>query len=53
VTAIGLLRTSLTSFPALSIFAAALFVLYRWQARGAVATVVLAAGLAGLLVFQR
>lgn len=53
VTTISLLRATLTGLPALGIFSAALLVLYRWNAKGTVAVVVLAAGLAGLLMFQR
>lgn len=48
-TTVGLFRTAITDLPALAIFLAALFVLFRWKAKFAVAVVILGAGLFGLL----
>lgn len=44
--------TTLTDLPKLLIFAAALFVLFRWKSKMNVPVVVLCAGLVGLLLFQ-
>lgn len=51
-TTLNLLRTAITSLPALGIFALALSVLYLWKAKFAVAVVVLGAGALGLLLFR-
>ncbi len=52
VTALGLLRVTLTDAPAWGIFALALLALYRWKAKAAVAGVVLGAGVVGLMLFK-
>jgi chromate transporter len=49
-TALQLLQTALPDLPAVGIFILALFVLYRWQAKAAVAGIMLGAGLLGLIV---
>lgn len=49
-TAIHLLQTALPDLPAIGIFALALFVLYRWKAKAAIAGIMLGAGLLGLFV---
>ncbi|MCC6499964.1 MAG: chromate efflux transporter [Anaerolineales bacterium] len=48
-TALQLLQAALPDLPALGIFILALFVLYRWKAKTAVAFVMLGAGLLGLV----
>lgn len=52
VTALGLARVALTSPAAWLIFAASLFLLYRWKAKETVIIVVLGAGLLGLLLLR-
>lgn len=47
--AITLFRTAVTDLVALGIFLIALLILYRWQAKAAVAVIMLAAGAAGLI----
>jgi chromate transporter len=49
-TTIHLLRAAIVDLPSLAILALALVVLYRWKSKGAVAAVVLAAGLLGILL---
>jgi len=49
-TALGLLREAIPDIPTLIIFALALFTLYRWKAKAAVAAVMLGAGVLGLLL---
>lgn len=51
-TTLGLLRTAITSLSALGIFVLALFVLYWWKAKVAVAVVMLGAGAFGFLLFR-
>ena len=50
VTAVRLFQTALPDFPAIGIFILALFALYRWKAKTAIAGVMLGAGLLGLIV---
>jgi chromate transport protein ChrA len=50
-TAVGLLRTALPDLPAVAIFALALFALYRWKAKSAVAGIMLGAGLLGYFFY--
>jgi chromate transporter len=52
-TAIPLASAALTSIPAIAIFAGALITLYAWRSAMAVAAVVLAAGVLGLLAFAQ
>ncbi|HET6379932.1 MAG TPA: chromate transporter [candidate division Zixibacteria bacterium] len=49
-TALTLAREALTTPAAAAIFALALGLLYRWKARGAIAVIVLASGVLGLLI---
>jgi chromate transporter len=49
-TAVELLGAALPDLPAVLIFVLSLVVLYKWKAKAAVAIVVLAAGLLGLLL---
>lgn len=51
-TTVMLLRVAITDIPTLLIFAAGLFVLFRWKSKMNVPVVVLAAALAGLLVMS-
>ncbi len=46
-TAVQLLQTAVPDLPALAIFALALFALYRWKAKSAVAGIMLGAGVLG------
>jgi chromate transporter len=50
-TTLVLFRQAITSLPALGIFVLALAAVYLWKAKAAVAGIVLAAGLLGLLLF--
>jgi chromate transporter len=49
-TALTLARQAVTTPVAVAIFALALGLLYRWKARGAIAVIVLASGVLGLLI---
>ena len=51
VTTLTLARTAVPDLPAAAIFAAALFVVYRWKAKLAVPALLAAAGLTGWLAF--
>jgi chromate transporter len=51
-TAIPLASAAITSIPAIFIFSGALVALYTWRSGIAVAAVVVAAGIAGLIAFQ-
>lgn len=51
-TTIGLFRVAVVGIPAFCILVLALLILYRWKAKGAVAVVMLTAGILGLLFFQ-
>ncbi len=46
-----LLQSALINLPAVGIFIASILILYRWQAKGATALVVVGAGILGLLFF--
>lgn len=52
VTTITLARAAIPDWRALLIFAVALVVVYRWKARLAIPAIVLAAGIAGALLFR-
>jgi chromate transporter len=52
-TAFELFRAAVTTWPALAIFGAALFALYRWRAKTVVPFVVVGAGILGFLLFRQ
>ena len=51
VTTLNLLQTGIADWRSLGIFALALLVLYLWKAKFAIALVMIAAGVAGVLLF--
>ncbi|HEY3248462.1 MAG TPA: chromate efflux transporter [bacterium] len=51
-TALDLLRATVRDLPALLILVVSLVVLYRWRAKGAIAVVIAAAAVAGLVVYS-
>jgi chromate transporter len=50
ITALQLLQSALPDFAAVAIFAISLIGVYRWKAKGAVAGIMLGAGLLGLII---
>ncbi len=52
-TTIGLFRAGVTSVVTVAVFAGALFLVYAWKAKWAVAVVIVASGIAGLLLSFR